>query len=1186
MAKKAAKKKPARKTKTPKSKAAAKRRAKGRSLTSKDKWKQAAAKRWPAIDRPLARAMETEGSLGAPTKGASAQPAAAVSAQPMADVSGEQMAASRLAALVEAAAVTAPGAAAAPPTAPAIGSSNWTPLGPMAIPFGQTYGGTRVLVSGRVTCIAIDPTAADTIYLGTAQGGVWKSTDNGTTWDPKTDNENSLAIGALALDPNSPQIVYAGTGEGNFSGDSYYGLGILKSIDGGASWTNLAAATFFGNRFCRLVVDGGSGNPATRLFAAAQSGLYRSQDGGVTWILLTSGLPAGASATDIVLDAPTNTLYVAFWGKGIYKSTNANAVTPNFSQLTSGLPVANAAIPNGVTRIALGMSPSNPSTVFALMANNDTTNYTQHAGAPYNYAIDKFYVTTNGGTSWTAITLPGPVTDGIGGQGFYNLAVTVDPSTPDIVYLSGISLWKAVKSGGNWTITDIGGAFHPDNHAVTFRPGDHLKLWAGSDGGIYRSTDGGVTWDDSVNKGLCVMQIEFIDQHPSSPAVVFAGTQDNGTEQYRGTPVFNHADDGDGGFVVVNQSDPTHVVSTYYYPSPKLSTQGGKFGTWTGVSTGIGGTNSLFYPPMTACRTNASALALGTTLVNITLTEGTGLGWTTQVTLPGLAANTGELVSALSYVNANLIYAGTNQGKVYKLTFVSALWGAIAINAPPLPAGQTRYITDIGPLPANSATIIVTMGGFGTGHVWQGVVPTSGVAAWTNKSGALPDIPVNALVIDPSVATGNRMFIGTDIGVFETTNGGTNWSIISASSTGLPNCAVFDLRLNESTRILRAATHGRGLWEKLIDATSTPAVDIYVRDHVMDTAREFPPQYGIAAAFEDPLRYVALGDPQFFWMCADIKVDALEGTIPSYQFPVTDVDYVTFESKLQHRQPQRTKVNRVYVQIHNRGFQAAVNVNVKILWAEASAGLPNLPSDFWTAFPGDSSITTQWHPVGAAQTIASFKPGIPTILEWDWTPPATAADHSCMLVVMDCASDPIPSANKVFDVGILIPTEKHVGLKNLHLIDSPPAPPPGGVFGILNFHPKGGKEQTIQLVPHGKKPPKMSLIFSKKAIPAKPKLSGLTAMVPSKTMCNALAKKYGDKEIANFDTTRAFTLESSGRAGSLEATSGDKAIRAIVAIEGAVAGGGGVVFSVVQMVAMPGLPPRVVGGSTFAMKKR
>jgi photosystem II stability/assembly factor-like uncharacterized protein len=1114
--------------------------------------------------------------------GVSAQPMAGVSAQPMAGEPGQQMAASRLVALAQAttlaapgaAAAAAPGAAVAPPTTPVAGSSNWTLLGPMAIPFGQTYGGARVLVSGRVTCVAIDPTAADTIYLGTAQGGVWKSTDNGTTWEPKTDNENSMAIGALALDPNSPQIVYAGTGEGNFSGDSYYGLGILKSTNGGATWANLAAATFFGNRFCRLVVDGGSGNPATRLFAATQNGLYRSQDGGATWALLTSGLPAGAMATDASLDAPTNTLYVAFWGKGIYKSTNANAVTPSFSQLTSGLPVATAASPNGVTRIALGMAPSSPSTVFALMANNDVTQYMQHVGAPYNYAIDKFYVTTNAGTSWSAIALPGPVTDGIGGQGFYNLAVAVDPSTPDIVYLSAISLWKAVKPSTVWNITDIGGAFHSDNHAVAFRPGDHLKLWAGSDGGIYRSTDGGVTWDDSVNKGLCLAQMEFIDQHPTSPAVVFGGTQDNGTEQYRGTVVFNHADDGDGGFVIVNQSDPTHVVSTYYYPSPKLSTLGGEFGTWSAVDSNIGGTNTLFYPPLTACRTNAGALALGTNALNTATSEGSS-GWTPWP-LP-LIGN--DLVSALCYVNANLIYAGCSRGKVYKVTLVSGTWGAIAINAAPLPTGQTRYITDVSPLPANSGTVIVTMGGFGTGHVWKGVVPTNGVATWTDISGNLPDIPVNALVIHPTTA--GRMFIGTDVGVFETINGGTSWSSISASSAGLPNCAVFDLRLHETTGLLRAATHGRGLWEKPIDATSTPAVDIYVRDHVMDTAREFPPQYGIPATFVDSLRYVALSDPQYFWMCADIKIDALEGSIPSYQMPVAAVDYVAFESKLQHRQPQRTKVNRVYVQVHNRGFQAGASVNVKILWAEASAGLPNLPSDFWTAFPGDSSTTTQWHPVGAAQTIASFKPGIPTILEWDWTPPATAADHSCMLVVMDCASDPIPAGNKVFDVGVLIPTEKHVGLKNLHLIDPTPAPPPGGLSAMLNFQLKGGKEQTIQLVPHGKKSPKVSLIFSKKAIPAKPKLSGLTAKAPSQTLLKALIRKYGDKEIAKFDTTTAFALESGVRPGSLSAALGEKAIQAIVAMEGAEQGSGGAAFSVVQMVGQ-----KVVGGSTFAMKKR
>ena len=558
--------------------------------TSKDKWKAVAARRWPAVVRPIARDLETEGILD-PRQAAIAGIAQA-----------------RLSAMQQSAVVPGPAAGAAPPPIPpATGGSNWTPLGPLAIPNGQTYSTARVLVSGRVTAIAIDPSVPDTVYLGTAQGGVWKSTDNGVTWEPQTDNEVSLATGALAIDPNSPQIIYAGTGEGNFSGDSYYGLGILKSVNGGGIWTSLASGPFSGNRFSRIIVDPSSGTPATRLFAATNYGLYRSIDGGVNWTKLTTGLPANGAATDIAHDGATNTLYVAFWGAGIYRSTNANLASPTFAQLTSGLPAATATAPNGVTRIALGMSASNPSTVYALMSNNTTS---PPATA---YTVDKFYVTANSGATWSRIALPG---GNIGTQGFYNLAVNIDPTTPDIVYLSGISLWKAVKSGSVWTITDIGGKYHPDNHVLTFRPGNHLVLWAGSDGGVYRSPDGGTNWDDSVNKGLCVMQMEFIDQHPSSTAVVFSGTQDNGTEQYRGTPVFYHADEGDGGYAIVNQSNPTNIVSTYYGASPKLSTQGGKFGTWTSVAMGIGGTDALFYPPMAACKTNTNALALGTTVVN------------------------------------------------------------------------------------------------------------------------------------------------------------------------------------------------------------------------------------------------------------------------------------------------------------------------------------------------------------------------------------------------------------------------------------------------------------------------------------------------------------------------------------------------------------------------------------------
>lgn len=1137
----------------PKGRMATRGRPKSDAFTSKGEWKRVAARRWPAANRPLARAQETEGRNLSP-------------AAPAPGAGGASVAAARLAAMQQVG--TAPSPAGAPPAAAAPGEDNWTPLGPLAIPSGQTYGSGRVLVSGRVTAIAIDPTAPDTIYLGAAQGGIWKSIDNGANWEPKTDDEVSLAIGALALDPNSPNIVYVGTGEGNFAQDSYYGLGILKSVDGGRTWANLASATFEQTRFGRLIVDSSSGNPATRLFAATQIGIYRSIDGGAKWDPLTNGLPANVGATDIALDPATGTLYAAFWGAGIYKSTNANAPDPTFTQLTAGLPVATAPLPDGVTRIALGMSPTNPSIVFALMANNDTTNY-QQDGPPYAYAIDKFYVTTDGGMSWAPITLPGPVTDGIGGQGFYDIAVNVDPTTPDIVYLSAISLWKAVKSGNTWTLTDIGGAFHADNHALAFRPGDHLQLWAGSDGGIYKSGDGGATWDDKANKGLCISQMEFIDQHPQSPAIVFGGTQDNGTEQYRGSPVFTHADDGDGGFVIVNQNDPTHVLSTYYLPSPKRSVEGGKLGTWTSVAAGLGGNGSLFYPPMTACRTNVNALALGTTVVNIDPAEGTGQ-WTTQVPLPGLVED--EFVSTLSYVNANLIYAATNGGKVFRLSLAKA-WTSTLISAPPLPAAN---VTDLSPLPGKADTIIAVMGDFNHGHVWRGVVPAKGVATWTDISGTLRDIPVNALAIDPRDA--NRIFIGTDIGVFETRNGGANWSIISASSSGLPNCAVFDLRLHAATRMLRAATHGRGLWEKPVDAPSTPAADIYVRRHSMDTAREFPPRSGIAAAFEDGLRYIALGDLQYPWLCADIKIDALEGAVPSFQMPISDVDYVAFEAKLQDRGPQPTRVNRVYVQLVNRGFQAALNVNVKLLWADAAAGLPDLPQDFWTAFPRNSGNTSQWRPIGSAHTIATFNPGLPNILEWDFTPPASASEHACLIVVMDSASDPIPPGNKVFDIGTLTATDKRIGLKNLHVMDPKQAPAAGIVAGILSFALKGGS-QTIELVPHAGTPPRVSLIFTKQAIPANPKLVGIAAKAPSQALLKALTKKYGSAAMAAFDTATSYVLTSAAKPGSLSAALGSTTIRAVVAVEGAAPEKGGAAFSVLQLSGQ-----QLVGGSTYAIK--
>lgn len=1032
--------------------------------------------------------------------------------------------------------------------APVTGISNWVQMGPTAIPKGQTYTTARVMVTGRITSIVVDPLNTNTIYVGAAQGGVWKTTDGGVNWVAKSDNEVSLAIGALAMDPSNHLVLYAGTGEGNFSGGSYYGNGILKTTDGGNTWTTLAQSTFAGKRFCRLVVT--PGTPA-RLFAATTDGLYRSTNSGVNWTKL-AGIPT-FNATDVCID-PANpaTVYAAFWGDGVYKTTNAAAATPTWTKLAGGLPTAN------FSRIALGMSPSSPQTIYALMS-----------GPPNAYLIDKFLRTTDGGTTWTSIPLPG--TGDIGKQGFYNIHVEVDPTTPDIVFLCSISVWKAVRSSsGTWSITNVGGPIHPDNHVLKFDPNNHLVIYAGNDGGIYKSSDAGANWSDVINEGLCITQFEFIDHHPTSDAVLIGGTQDNGTEQFRNSPVFYHSDDGDGGSCAIDRFQPNNNISTYYLASPKRSTQGGKFGTWLNVSAGLQG-NALFYPPLALDDSNPNNIAFGTDQINLDAAQGTG-GWPTHVLLPGIIGN----VSAIHYVNSNLIYAGTTAGKVYRLVKSGVTWTATAINAFPLPG---QWIWDIAARPDDPNTIIVVMSGFNISHVWRGAVPAGGgVATWTNISGTgagttLPNIPVNALAIDP--AAPDTYYIATDVAAFRTTNGGTTWTQFSQ---GLPNCAVFDLRLHHPSRLLRAGTHGRGMWERKLDVGALPDADIFFRDNLMHTGRAPSLSTGVTAAFEDPLQYVALGSTLWWWHCADIKVDALEGTSPSYQMPVSSVDYVAFESKLQHRDAQRGKVNRVYVQVHNRGFAPGASVVVKLLYANASAGLPPLPSDFWTAFPNNSAVASNWTPIGTAQIVNALSPTEPSILEWDWSTPQTAADHTCLLVVMDSPSDPIPAASKGLDVNVLVRNEKRVGLKNLHVVDAPVASP--GVGRMLEFHTASTKAQTIRFTPSTLGGWTLGLVLPKKAAD-NITFNGFTSKKPSSALVKALKDRFGSAELDKYNKDRIHLLTSDATGGHLSGVKIAKAgLRVIlVVIPPTTATSREAMFNVMQEE-----DGRVVGGNSFVLR--
>lgn len=1019
---------------------------------------------------------------------------------------GQRLSLLRLTAIEHARRMPAP--AGSGPVPPTPGASNWVPLGPQAIPNGQTYGGSRVLVSGRVTAIVVDPTNPDIIYLGSANGGVWKTTNGGQTWTPKSDHEASLAIGALAMDPTDHLVLYAGTGEGNLTyykqflssvQDSYYGSGVLKSSDGGTTWTLRGTTDFTGESFFRIAVNP---SPATTLFAATSSGVYRSTDGGVTWSQMKNGLPAISGsilgASDVAIDptSPT-TVYAAFWEDGIYKTTTAGVANPAWTKLGGGLPAG-----AGMGRIGLGTSASSPQTLYAAFGSN-------------------LYVTTNGGTTWTAVPVPAAFS-----VDEYGNNVAVDPTTPDIVYVSGYpDLWKASRNPATsvWTVTNVGLSIHPDNHAFAFHPTNHLGVYAGSDGGVYRSTDGGVTWSDAINRGLCLTQFEFVDQHPTSDAVVFGGTQDNGTEQFRNSLVFHHADDGDGGYVAVDQSQPTNVLHVYYNRSLARSIAGGGFGTWTSVATGLAGA-PIFYPPFALDQTNQNNIAYGTDRINLDGAQGTGSpAWPTKVTLPGLGV--GEMVTAVTYVTSTRIYAGTNLGKVYRLNQSGGTWTAAAIHAAPFPQ---RFIWDIETLPGDPNTVIVGVSGFGTAHVWRGVVPAMGAATWTSVSGSgagqLPDIPVYALAIEPADA--NTMYIGTDIGVFRTINGGSSWAPFSS---GLPNAPVFDLRLHAPARLLRLGTHGRGMWERMLDVPAMPDRDIFVRDNGMDTGRFTPSPSDVAAAFADPLHAVALGDHLWWWQCVDIKIDALEGGVPAYQMNVADVDFVAFDAKLAHRNPQRGNVNRVYVQVHNRGIQPAANVTVKILYADASLGLPDLPSDFWSAFPGDSVDTSVWHPVGVAQTVPSLPATQPAILEWNWTPPMSAADHSCMLVVVTSPDDPIPTANQGLVVGTLVLHEKRAGLKNLHVVNIPPA---RIMPSRLRLAGDSKLRHGIRVLPSAASGWGLGLVFQ---APAQKdlKLAGVTRTKPTAKMIEALKASLGPA-VSKLDLANLYRLKDPSRGGTLE----------------------------------------------------
>lgn len=639
-------------------------------------------------------------------------------------------------------------------------------------PVWRAIGPTNI--AGRMLDIAFDSNDPNVIWSGAASGGIWRSTDSGMSWAAMDDELPTLAIGCIVTHPGNSNIIYLGTGEGMFNGDAVMGAGVLRSIDGGQTWNTTGLIWELSEYAAVNEMAMHPTNPNI-LLAATRNGIYRTSNGGDNWTHTLYFESGNEDAKEMWIDPGNpNIVYTALgypWGdnnNGIYKSTD-NGLT--WQKLSNGLPTNYL----NVGRISLTLQKSNSAILYAGFAGSISYN---------NAGLYGVYKTIDGGATWTQ-TCTSP--NFYGSQGWYNNVIAADPVNPNVVYSGGVYLYKSINGGVDWT--DITNGIHVDQHAIEFHPNDPQKIYVGNDGGMYRTGNGGSTWT-SINDGLTTMQFYAMGSDPNNSAIAFGGTQDNGTNRYSGTLTWDHVMGGDGGECNVDYSNSKIVYAEYQNGYHMKSTNGGN--SWSAINNGLG--SGPWVAPVEMDPVTPQFLY---TISNSNLYKTTngGSNWSLLFDPSGSLGTCIRVAPGdyrIIYVSgSSVIYRSTNAGSSW--TDISSGLGGISLSS-------------IAVHPAAAQTLYVASSNWNQGeHVFKS---TDGGSNWQNVTHDLPNVPCNSIVIDPDYP--EHVYVGTDLGVYLSVDAGSSWIEWDA---GFPNVVVDELDIQKNARVLRAATHGRGMWE-------------------------------------------------------------------------------------------------------------------------------------------------------------------------------------------------------------------------------------------------------------------------------------------------------------------------------------------------------------------------------------